>query len=960
MARKVQLMPEFRFLNLGEDVIAASLKEVQPDTWLIYPTERSCREALKAFQQNWQPLNTEFLSMEDFKCRLIYSDQVRLQDEKRLVCLYQAMTTEDKAVYHIDKYPDLIEWGQHFFQFLEELAEECIDAEQLLKRMHNNEFSYQDWQLGNYTQLLKIREQYKAFITAKGYTDAIFDNDITNLHLPSEVKRFVFVNQFYYTGMEKQIISQLETLHRKVIICFQGNEDWLDKDTLKSRDFTLDEAFPDSVLPFTLQAFQSSNLWQMALGFLDRHSVKSTGSIIDHFIIDAGFIQQPYHKVFPREVFQYSEPLPVHNTRLFHFFQIMAVGLDNLIRDNGKKLIKLDWLLQAIGMEGFVSYFRPDWNPAQIDAFIGFVCKFSEKDILYLDVHLDVMHMVFQDGKEAECENLLADIISLLERLSGICDIRGFLSLIDSETGIYPERLLSEEEKTGSNLLESWYEALANYLAMDELALVEDWQTLYPNSGISAGIFDLFLSFVKPRTYQYNCIQSENPAAVITNLMDTRNLQAQKVTFLNLVEGELPGVRTPVWLFNERQRHLIGMKNWDDIRSWERYYFYRLAASAREVEICTLANQDKNVEPSSFLNEMLLHHNTLHKDNPVLLHDVIPSADTLLLNWIQPDQANPLSENIPLDAAMHPAFFNLPCDLQADFGQEKRINLSWTACEHFIKNPFLYYLQDRKKLRERVKSLPETMGRKMFGILLHSYLNVITRRLAEQHQGVLSMQWEWINREFLSSNLKSALAQPLLYFQIPKNYNWEYLKALLSPFLVDTASWFFQVGLAKDEDLKNHRITLIPETDNSSEYEQHYKLLIHPEENEFGLGIAIRGRADLRLETADKRFIIDFKTGSSNNMQLLFYQWFYYLIEQPELKDDLRTAFYKLMDKQLQWLEKTTKSTPDKLTEKLVTSLDTIVQNGYAPATDSQNRKYSIDITRADLLRNLPFTEEEE
>ncbi len=953
-------MPEFRYIRLGEDVVAASLQEARQAAWLIYPTQRSCREAQKLFQQAWQPLEISFFSMEEFKQQLIWSERICLQDEKRLVCLYQAMTPEDRAAFHIAKYPDLIDWGQHFFQFLEELAEEGIDAEHILARMQGNEFSYQEWQLENYRRLLKIRSQYRDFITAKGYTDAIFDNNLDNLHPPAGVQRFVFVNQFYYTGLEKGLLARLEALRKEVIVLFQGDKDWLDEASLKSRDFTLEEAFPNGVPAFTLKAFWSGNPWQMALGFLGGPSGQGRTDPEEHLIVDAGFLRQPYHKAFPREVFQYSEALPLHNTRLFHFFQTMAGGLGSLVSADGRKLVQLDWLLQAVGMEGFISYFRPDWDAAQTDAFIGYVCSFSERDILYLDLKLELLKLLKQEAEHSACETLLREIITLMTKLSGLRSIKDFLACIDSEGGLYPERLLSDAEKSGSDLRERWYEALANYLALDELALVDDWQALYPGSEVSAGILDLFLSFVKPRTYQYRRRQSEKAAATVTNLMDTRNLQAGKVTFLNLAEGELPSGRTPVWLFNERQRQLIGMKNWDDIRSWERYYFYRLLAGAREVEIYTVASQDKDIEPSSFLSELLLFANQSEQAKPVELEELSVPADALLKNWLPDSKAGVLSEHTPLEEALDPAFFNLPCDPVSDFGREKRLNLSWTACERFLNNPFLFYLQDLKKLRERITRLPETMGRKMFGILLHKYLNVINQRLAEQHAGVLSMKWEWISREFLANNLKSALAQPLLFYQIPKNYNWEYLKALLSPFLVDTASWFFQVGLARDGDLISQRIRLIPETETSSQAEREYKLLIPPGQTESGISLAIRGRADLRLETKTRRFIIDFKTGGADKMQLLFYKLFYYLIEQPELEGSLRSAFYMLMDKQLQWLEQTTRAVPEDLVRKLEASLLSLADKGYAPATDSRNRRFFTDITRADLLRNLPLAEEEQ
>jgi hypothetical protein len=440
--------------------------------------------------------------------------------------------------------------------------------------------------------------------------------------------------------------------------------------------------------------------------------------------------------------------------------------------------------------------------------------------------------------------------------------------------------------------------------------------------------------------------------------MDTRNLQAEKVTFLGLTEGVIPSGRTPVWLFNEQQRKEMGLKTWEDVRRWERYYYYRLLASAKEVELYTINNQDKNIEPSSFLNEIQLYAVEKHGTDRINISKPEIAAPTLLLNWLKKDESNPLSEEAVLPTANLDAFLNLPYASSNDFGNHNQIDLSWSACEHFIRSPFVYYLRDVSKLKERTVRLDETMNRKMFGNLLHRYLMVITQRLAEQHQGTLSMQWDWINREFLTNNLQHALAAPILFYQIPKNYNWEYIKELLSPFLIDTASWFFRVGLAKDNDFMGEFITIIPETERMTEAEKQFKLLIKPVETEHNIGIAIRGRADLRLETKAKRFIIDFKTGDSDKLQLLFYTWAYYLIEQPELDGDVRSGIYKLMDKQLNWLDNETKYKPAYLVETLLDSLSQIIEKGFAPATDAKNRRYFIDITRADLSHKLAVEEE--
>lgn len=953
-------MREFRYINLGDDIQRAVLPELEQDTWLIFPTERSCREALSNFQKHWQPIRIHFLSIDEFKTRVIYSSNILLQDEKRLICLYQAMTEADRLMFHLEKYPDIVDWGDHFFQFFKDLAEECVDADSLLTRMQNNEFSYQAWQMENLQRMLAIRKQYYAFITAKGYSDVIFDNTADNIRLPKNVKRFVFVNQYYYSRLELAIIEKLEAIKRQVIIIYQGSPEWLDEETLKSKELDLNTAFPNDKLPFNLKVYQCPSLWQMALAFLKQYPANEQETNRQHFLIDAKFAQQPYHKAFNRDVFDYPEPQAIHRTRLCHFFQIMAKGLENLVTIENRRMVKTDWMLQAIGMKEFVQYFRPTWNNVQKEKFTSILYKCSENDVLYLDLDLDLLKIERYDSFDADAVALLKEIMNLLKRLSKVTSIAALIDVVDSENGIVINRLLSKEELSSSNLLESFYEALANFMSMDLLALVEDWRLLYPFAEVSAGIFDLFLTFIKPKTYRFFTQTGSKPAISVTNLMDTRNLKAEKVTFLNLVEGELPSSRTPVWLFNEKQRQSIGLKGWDDIRRWERYYFYRIIASAQEVVVYSIYNQDKDVEPSSFLNELCLLAEQKGCIKEEYWQDLCVPADTLLVNWLKTEEGNAIAERMVDIKTLNPAYLSIPCDNAEDFGSKQEINFSWSSCEHFIKNPFMYYLQDFTMLRPKVLRLEETLNRKMFGTLLHKYLNVINSRMAEQNDGILSMKWEWINREFLQNNLKTALNEPLLFYQIPRNYNWEYLKELLTPFLINTASWFFHVELAQDEDLQDKFIKLIPETDSLTDKERKYKTLIGKDENEQGITFGIRGKADLRLETDEKCFIIDFKTGDSDKLQLLFYMWTYYLIEQPELSQNIRAGIYKLMDKELNWLDDRKTADPALLKERILQSLDKLVCDGFAPATDAKQRRYLIDISRADLIKGLSFEEEEE
>lgn len=1005
-------MPEFRYTDFSHDVTTIALSVIADATVLIFPTEKSCKEAMQRFQTAWHPCNCSFVSMEELKSLVIYSDHVNLMDEKRLLCLYQAMTVDQRAELHIDQYSDLIDWGQHFFDFFAELADECVDAEGLLSRHEQNEITLQDWQIINLQRLLEIRDQYQSYILARGFSDLIFDRRIAHLHPLPEVSHYVFVNQYYYSTLEKAIIAELESTGRQVTIIWQGKEQWFEPSSLSAKDFTLADLYDEQELPFKLSVQTSSGIWQMAMTFLANYqplvpnesvSVNSdlsrtsqdVSTSPQHMLVDAKFATQPYKTVFSPRFFAFPQPQPLVAADIYIFFQCLSTGLQSLTTLGGKRFVKLDWLLQAVGIKVFLRYFGADFNGQQKDELITWLSSLADRDIIYIDLDLQICRL-----KEATLPTdspipaFLLRVFTLLAACDRVSSITDLIDLIDAQVaetvgGIAISGLVTDMEAKSSLILRCFYEALANFASIATLQIVDDWTVLYPQMSVAAGIFDLFMQFLKPKTYQVFRTEQPQQRSIVTNLMDTRNIRAAKVTFLNLIEGELPSQRTPVWLLNERQCKSLGLKTWEDIRRWERYYFFRLISSAAEVEIFTIASQDNNVEPSSFVNELVLYaeqHPLVipsgNADLPSVIDRAVSNAKsksetsavivseektgmhalslkTLFENLIPCEQPSALSLEPAMPSPNSLQFFNLPYAADADFGSDKLCKLSWSSCVRFIKDPLGYYLRDLRKLQPRVTQIKETMTRKMFGTLLHHYLMVIAERLAAHQQGMLAMKWDWINTDFLQANLNSALAAPILTYQIPQNYNWEYLREVLSPYLIDTAYWFFHSGLGKDPDFQNQFLTLIPETEGMTVQEYAHKLLLPADSNSLGLAVMIRGVADLRLETSSKRFIIDFKTGNADKLQLLFYMWFYYLIEQPELEPDIRSAFYKLMDKDMDWLEFDPKVTPVTLKDTIQSALENIAVSGFAPATETNVKNYHGDISRVDLMSRISAEEEE-
>ncbi|MCB5245821.1 MAG: hypothetical protein LHW61_04100 [Candidatus Cloacimonetes bacterium] len=157
------------YIPFSENLLDFALKQVSDNSILVFPTRVSAEKAREKFLRNWSFEDCEFISIDDFKDYLILPSEPPLTDEKRLLCLYQALKPEDKEFFHFYTYFDLINWGNNFFQFFEELNDENINPEEI-----KNRANLLQWQEEFLDKILVIRNNLKQLLNQKGLSDPIF------------------------------------------------------------------------------------------------------------------------------------------------------------------------------------------------------------------------------------------------------------------------------------------------------------------------------------------------------------------------------------------------------------------------------------------------------------------------------------------------------------------------------------------------------------------------------------------------------------------------------------------------------------------------------------------------------------------------------------------------------------------------------------------------------------------
>ncbi len=921
-------MPQLRIVSFEEEIIAEALKGVVDGSYLIFPSRASAGIAEQMAYRDWSLQELKFYSMDDFKTEVCLCEMPVLQEDKRLLCLYRAMNAEDRDFFHIYRYGDLVGWGQEFFKFFDELADELVQPERLIDFHISGGYTLQHWQEVFIERICEIRERYGKLINELGFTDRIF-LDPASIDLPYRDKTFIFVNQNYYSALEKLIINRLEQNGNRIEIIFQGPAEAFDFEKMRAGSLRLRELLESGKYRCkTIEIQTTENEDQMALAFLSYSREQASGAIVD-----AQFKSKSYGRLIDESLGKDGLTQSFVELFAYQFLARIKTDIDAMHRSFESRYLPLQNLLDDLSLDGFFAPLGISDQKTLRDELLS-LCR---ADYLYVDRDLQIFNGLDEQNYTG-LRTALGAYMELLDVFAGITGIKELITLIDSPKTVKLDALLSEDELQYSNAVEVFYERLANFRSLEDLGLVDDWKEITGDASIAAGIMELFLESLKTAQIRWSKSVTKNTGYEITNLLDSRNLSYEHLVFFHVNEGNIPSNPTSVWLLNETQRGNLGLKTYDEIRNWERYYFLRLLMVSQKIKIFCYRNVEQDIEPSSFVSELL------HVSRDLDLEDLVvdlpvqcPRISDLYKNYkgVSPQKMTLDSDMAGLKEPNE--FFNLPYQ-EGDL--QEKLNLGFYTFNQLIENPFIWYILNNRKLKEPVYQVDETLSRKFFGTLIHEYLAVLMADLSGIHHSFRQIKERLADKDYLHRSLISILENPVYRLKLPQNYNWDFLRDIISGCIVDTMYWFFDSWL--EERAGDNGFTLIPESDKSKKLA--YKPLLEHGDNT----ILIKGIADLRLETPDKYHIIDFKTGNSDKSQLVFYELYYYLIEKPELADKMQSTICNILERYAETTGSDDKKR-QKLKQDLIDALDTIKQEGFGLPSKVSDRKRHMKLTRADL-----------
>ncbi|MCF7793350.1 MAG: PD-(D/E)XK nuclease family protein [Candidatus Cloacimonetes bacterium] len=894
-----------KYIPLNQNILQAAIQEIDSENCLLlFPTRKSKKEALKLYQPNWDFTSQQFLTMDEWKELLFLTDKPILKEEKRTLALYQAMQNDQKEFFKIKSYHQFIDLAQNFFSFWEEISEEQVDDSEIIEVL-NRKQTAGNWQLNTFGHLQKMKLDYAKYLFEIGFSDQLFMREQNEI-ISQDFEKIIVVNQFYFTNFEKRLLKIFED---KTTILTQIPQSCFDEEKLEiNPDFNAENIKP--FIKEKIDVFTSEDETNMIADLAVELSKVEKAEIIDF-----QFNRQPYAHLLSSDFFSKSYEIDFSQTRFYRFWQHILQLLNSKIQKGNPFLLSMNYIFNLVSADDIFGYFLAD--KTKREEIRTWLFQLIDNDFKFIDLD-------FVTGRKPEFKETFSQIFEFLQKIDIINSIENLISFISENINL---KYLLEDFQTKSDLAEVFYSSLADFVSIESIGLVQNWKSVFP-SNQAANLIKLLLDYLKPKKNKLN--KSKEPTRYnLTSLQDTRNLQFENMFILNVVEGVLPDRKHTQFLLSENQRKELGLKTYEDITLRDKYYFYRLLCSSRNVKIFTRYNLEENIEISSFLEELKLNDSV--EEHP-------ERQRGFLLKILFDNLLNTTDTNLPDKSSISDDFFSFPF-YETEFPQTK-LSLSFYKWEKLKNNPFEFYLEFVANLKKREVEISNDFSSKLIGNIAHEIINLVFERLVEvYHSSKFKHNFVYNTKLYVDQAIKHYLEhnQNFTYLS-PHNFSERYFHKIFLPILAAGIENFFY-RLHNDLHLSEKVITVLPE--NKSSLERDFIRIKD-------LDVCLKGRPDLRIHTDNSKYIFDFKTGSVQQkkaLQLQFYEEIYYLIDQPELQDKISSFLFFVEQKDMRKLNRRID-----LKEEIFDVLEEIFENGFAVA-DKSDRFEHVEITRRDLVK---------
>lgn len=421
------------------------------------------------------------------------------------------------------------------------------------------------------------------------------------------------------------------------------------------------------------------------------------------------------------------------------------------------------------------------------------------------------------------------------ENLMGNHDLYDFLCLISTKWNSIDDCIFSIKQ-----LLKNIYNKLKNqddsYFVSNQISIagriinkIEKLANKYEQIIQISDIETLYRQSSSQMTINLKGLQG---GLQIMGLLETRNLDFKTVHILSVNEGVLPQSKTTNSLIPYDLRVYYKLPTHNNKQAVYAYHFYRLLQNAKNINIYynTLADGMGEGEASRFIKQ-IIHEMPLKNPNAEITEKIYksPNNNNLEIKELQVVKTEDVYQKIVN---------------KLTFTSDEKINgLSPTSISCYLNCPLKFYLQYIEKIQDKTPN--EMIQSNVIGTIIHATLENLYKYFGDKE--ITSEIYQDVYDKHYEESYKKALTDNNFPHGLPSN-GFNYLSSKMLDNLIRS---FVKSEM---EFLKNDNTFRI------IGLEQELRTIF--EVPEYNLKINLLGHADRIDQVGNKVRIIDYKTGS--------------------------------------------------------------------------------------------------
>lgn len=843
--------------------------ETNEDTIIVFSDYFLKNTYMKSREKNILKPDGELYTIEEFQRKIFRTHKILLTDSKRPISFYASLSSKIKTELNIKSYYDIIDIADLFFKYYKEINLNLI----------TNFSKLEKWQIEYLDRFSEIRKDYDKFLSSHNYLpidwleceDNFDENSIKN------IKKIIFIDIPNFSPLLKKIIKKLDT-KLNIEFLIQIDKNFFDEENLKIKKIVLDKIPKEKIKIYETK----DSLEEMLNLIYILEERKTMSSTINNNIYSPCMEKNIFSKILPK--YFKTQKMDVLENSFVYKFMLDQSELLNSIEYRKKDGVETKKLKLCLENEIFIKIYNIDDDLLKIFKNIfneGY--EYLNKSIL-LDKEFDFFFNRYSYSSDLKLNfistfNKIYDDLIILSKFSTTDEFYEYFKTI---------KLLDYVEINYTNFIEKFNEVFENIKSSENICGISGFKELFKEKTGKSLYTLLIKSLEGIEVKEVEREESNLTIGKIKNIAESR-ISTSDVYFVDFSNETIPGSIKDSLIFTEKQKEINGFMTVDERVNILKYRFMQSIKNAREVTIFTKKIEEKEIDKSIFLEELIMENDICIEKNNISPENILKLLEKSF--YKKPDFLIK-QKYMDIDKVYNE---------KMSFGAYDIISLSNCEYQFFLSNIMKIAPENQENYG---------LSLRLIGISVHEIFEKVSKLMSKKiiENKDFSLDEEFIDKELIFAKIKNNMKVPvfidiyldkIIYPTIKKSI-YDFLKVLEKEFNFQTIQNFY------------------------SEKEKVYRVEYDYEKPE----ITIVGRVDLAVENnLDKNLLIDFKTGSKKDGQLDIYSLIMYGDTEKAEK-----AIYNVFTSEFSKYEKTTFSK-----EKIVELFNNFAKNKIYTRTDKKS-----------------------